>query len=732
MRRASGDGPSADRVAKIQASGPPAASAAPPVNDRPWAQLLRAERWQEGLAQLALEPEAVRSQPLVRYAAAVAAEHVGNAEATLSLLVGLENALPLLAEGVRARRAQAAFRQGDWRTALDFFGTRVDSASRLRAAEAHFKMGEPKLAQASLESLLRALPRRASTCAFEAPAHRLLSEVLPSEPAALRAREHRWLATQAPLCDSASGAEERLAALSPALRLTANERLARAEAFAEAGRVEAVELELRALSAADLGKMERGTPDSLRGLSRLKARTELDRAAELLAGAAALNASSAASWLYQAGRAKERAGADAAAAALYERVVRGYPKSPQVEHAAYRLAQLSYSGGKFEAASKAYDAYLARFGARARYADDARDERALSWLVAGRAADAAREFHGLAQKASDRRIRARYAELEAVALFRAGKVEPARELFRQVLREHPLSFAALCAAARLSELGEAPSPAIPSATTSARVQPALTLALPAKAALLHEAGLDREAESALAEVESSVVSAHPGRGDEALCALYGRLAPAERAYRAGQRAATVDELAAAPSLGRRWLWDCVYPRPYAPLVAGLAAEQSLEAELLYAVMRQESSFRPEVVSPARAVGLLQLMPATASRLSAELGLEFDAARLVEPPMNVRLGARYLRKLLDWFAGNLALAAAGYNAGPIAVERWLRSSPGLELDLFVARIPYEETRTYVERVVGNHARYRYLGGGEAAVPKVALALPSVDLSGQDLY
>lgn len=130
--------------------------------------------------------------------------------------------------------------------------------------------------------------------------------------------------------------------------------------------------------------------------------------------------------------------------------------------------------------------------------------------------------------------------------------------------------------------------------------------------------------------------------------------------------------------------------------------------------------------------MLQLMPATGLRLAQELGLQFEPARLVEPPLNVRLGARYLRKLLDWFGGNVALAAASYNAGPSAVQRWLSSSAGLELDLFVARIPYEETRAYVERVVGNHARYRYLAGGEAAVPRVGLALPSIDLSGQDLY
>ena len=318
------------------------------------------------------------------------------------------------------------------------------------------------------------------------------------------------------------------------------------------------------------------------------------------------------------------------------------------------------------------------------------------------------------------------------ALLRSGKVDAARTLWREVIKEHPLSFAALCAAARLAALGDPALPALPTPTTSARAEPALELGMPPPAALLHQVGLDREAESALGEVERSVARAHPGRGEEALCALYGRFAPAERAYRVGQRAVTVDELVQAPVLGRRWLWDCVYPRPYAPLVASVAAEHALEPELLYAVMRQESSFRPDAVSPAQAVGLLQLMPSTGLRLAQELGLQLS--RLGWSSRRSTFGSARVTyaRCSTGSGGNLALAAAGYNAGPSAVQRWLSGSAGLELDLFVARIPYEETRAYVERVVGNHARYRYLGGGEAAVPKVALALPSVDLSGQDLY
>jgi soluble lytic murein transglycosylase len=731
MRPASGDTPKRDLAPPATSASSPEPSR-PAVGERPWVELLRAERWQEGLSLLDAEVAAVREAPLTRYAAAAAAAHIGDSERTLNLLAGLELRLPLLAESVRARRAEAAFHSGNLRVALEFFAGRSDPLSRLRTAEAHFRLGEHKQAQLALDGLLRKIPRRNALCSLEAPARRLLSELLPAEPAALRAREQRWLATRAALCESARGADERLESLPLPLRLSESERLTRAQAFAEAGQLEAVEREISALLALPRPSLELGTPDYLRGYARYQARTELDRASTLLASAAASNGNRAAEWLFFSGRARERAGQTALAVELYERVAKRYPKSAFADHAVYRMAQLAYSGGRFELAAKAYDAYLARFGARARFAADARDERAVAWLASGHAADAARAFHGLAEQSSEPRVRARYVQLEALALLRSGKLEPARALWREVIREHPLTFAALCAAARLQATGESPPPALPTATASAQAQAPLNLALPPAAELLHGAGLDREAEGALGEVEQSVGRAYPGRGDEALCGLYGRLAPAERAYRTGQRAASTDELSRAPLLGRRWLWDCVYPRPYKALVAGLAAEQGLEAELVYAVMRQESAFRPDALSPVKASGLLQLMPSTALRVARELGLELDPARLREPPLNVRLGARYLRKVLDWFGGNTALAAASYNAGPIAVQRWLENSTALELDVFVARIPYEETRSYVERVVGNHARYRYLAGGEAAVPKLDLVLPAHNLSGQDLY
>jgi soluble lytic murein transglycosylase len=241
-------------------------------------------------------------------------------------------------------------------------------------------------------------------------------------------------------------------------------------------------------------------------------------------------------------------------------------------------------------------------------------------------------------------------------------------------------------------------------------------------ATLHRIGLDRDASAALIPQEKRLQRSHAPRSGEALCELYGQLEVAERRYVIGQDAATRAGLDRAPGPRSRWMWDCVYPRPYAALVTGVERERLLPRGLLWSVMRQESGFRPAARSPVGAVGLLQLMPTTAEKVAAELGETVESAALTRAHTNVRLGGAYLRKLLDGFQGNVPLALAAYNAGPHAVSRWLASAEALPLDLWVARIPYEETRGYVARVLSNAARYAYLDGGEGAVQIPPLDLP----------
>jgi soluble lytic murein transglycosylase len=103
---------------------------------------------------------------------------------------------------------------------------------------------------------------------------------------------------------------------------------------------------------------------------------------------------------------------------------------------------------------------------------------------------------------------------------------------------------------------------------------------------------------------------------------------------------------------------------------------------------------------------MQLMPDTGERLARELGLaDYDAARLVDPALNVRLGSLYLDQLARRF-GTLAAAVASYNAGPDAVASWL-GADGAADDEWVEDIPYDQTRAYVKRVLRSVHVYRTL-------------------------
>ena len=150
------------------------------------------------------------------------------------------------------------------------------------------------------------------------------------------------------------------------------------------------------------------------------------------------------------------------------------------------------------------------------------------------------------------------------------------------------------------------------------------------------------------------------------------------------------------------VWQLSYPLPYRSLVERWARRYGLDPLLVQAVMREESRFRRDAVSPAGAVGLLQLLPSTAAGLDPRV----KVAQLVDPETNVRLGVAYLAAQLQRFRGDLVLALAAYNAGPGAAGRFLHLRTG-EVDEFVERIPYGETRAYVKRVLESYGIYRWL-------------------------
>ncbi len=155
-------------------------------------------------------------------------------------------------------------------------------------------------------------------------------------------------------------------------------------------------------------------------------------------------------------------------------------------------------------------------------------------------------------------------------------------------------------------------------------------------------------------------------------------------------------------------WSAGYPLVYGNYISRYAAANSLSEGLIYSLIRAESSFSPAVKSPVGAIGLMQLMPATA-RATVRDKEGFKASRLVEPEYNIVIGTRHFRDLLNSFNGDLVYSIAAYNAGSAAVERWKRGGRGLKKDEFIENIPYQETRDYVKKVYSAAATYRRLYG-----------------------
>jgi soluble lytic murein transglycosylase len=155
----------------------------------------------------------------------------------------------------------------------------------------------------------------------------------------------------------------------------------------------------------------------------------------------------------------------------------------------------------------------------------------------------------------------------------------------------------------------------------------------------------------------------------------------------------------------------VYPFPYRDSIEREARRNNLDPFLVAGLIRQESGFNAAARSPAGALGLMQIMPATGTSLARELGVgSFRTARLTEPELNVRMGARYLATMLARHDGRTADALAAYNAGPTRMTRWRSFPEHRDGDLFTERIPFTETRNYVRIVQTNAAIYRALYGG----------------------
>jgi len=163
--------------------------------------------------------------------------------------------------------------------------------------------------------------------------------------------------------------------------------------------------------------------------------------------------------------------------------------------------------------------------------------------------------------------------------------------------------------------------------------------------------------------------------------------------------------------------DAGYPRPQTP------SDLAVERPLTLAAARQESEFDPQVRSPSGALGLMQLMASTAKETARKEGVAFRAGQLTDARDNMTLGSLYLARMIASYNGSYIMAIAAYNAGPGNVHGWAQQfgTPGNGIDNavnWIEKIPFSETRNYVQRVIENLQVYRYLEA-EGGAPKLKL-------------
>ena len=152
------------------------------------------------------------------------------------------------------------------------------------------------------------------------------------------------------------------------------------------------------------------------------------------------------------------------------------------------------------------------------------------------------------------------------------------------------------------------------------------------------------------------------------------------------------------------LWGALYPETYKPDVKKFSEKIKMDPYLIWSIMRAETQYKADAISPVGAAGLMQFMPYTAQKISSLLNQTVKTEDLFKPEKSIEYGAAYLKKLSIELDNQKPLVAAAYNGGPHRVKQWLLNLGQLDYDVFIEHIPFAETRTYTKRVLTYRATY----------------------------
>lgn len=151
----------------------------------------------------------------------------------------------------------------------------------------------------------------------------------------------------------------------------------------------------------------------------------------------------------------------------------------------------------------------------------------------------------------------------------------------------------------------------------------------------------------------------------------------------------------------------VYPQKYNEYVTKYAEQYNVDSMLIYAIIKAESNFKPNIKSSSNAMGLMQLMEETAIETASKVGIEYTEGCLYDAEININLGIKYYSELLKEYDNNYLLALIAYNAGTGNLKKWIEQGIIKPDGSNIENIPYKETNNYVRKIVRDYNIYKDL-------------------------
>ncbi|HSE83684.1 MAG TPA: tetratricopeptide repeat protein, partial [Thermodesulfobacteriota bacterium] len=397
--------------------------------------------------------------------------------------------------------------------------------------------------------------------------------------------------------------------------------------------------------------------------------------------------------LYWMAKVWTKKGQDEEASKTYYKIYSLYPKSELAPEALYNAARLYQINFNFEKAIEIYDVLLRKYP-KSDFTEDGAWN--LGWIHyrQKRYPEALATFSSFTSSSSTfNSSRATY--WKGKTLERLGKTKEASAIYESLSGSVIPSY--------YSYLAQRKTGIAPNLNSSdPSVEADIDKVSQSKAELLIDFGIFEDAALEITKIEGM---AKGSRELAYVSQLYSKANDPYNSIRVAQEIET-------PYAGK-----LSYPKGFGETVKSLSARYGVDEFVVYSIIREESRFQERAVSPAGAVGLMQLMPSTGKGTAKEIGISgYHNGMLYTPHANIELGIAYFKKVLEEFDGNIHLALASYNAGPHNVAKWMAKLGDLDLDEFVEEIPFQETRNYVRRVLRSYGAYEAIYGDHTSKEK----------------